>query len=372
MQPAELAAAEFEARMRRVEAAMQRERLDALIGCSVGNLAGPVAYVGGYEPRFEQRDVAAFVVLPGQRYALALCAYWDLPSLNTWINDILLTRDLAATLRDLLSSATGVGIAGYSFFPAPVAAALAHHTLLDATPLLLEVARVKSDAAVGLGAATQQTDAVMFAFLDGVRPGADERDLASAVQAATLRAGADRLAFPMLLFTRDQSEIGIGFPRARRLEPGDQVDLVCRGQSHGYNSDLGRVGFVANSPPATRPLLETALLMHSALLDAAQPGVPVERLARVGQDVVRKRGQQAWQHRFGPPGYSGHGIGCWLDGPPRLQVADCGCLERNMVIVLEVRLGRAGAGGVTITDPIAITADGAERLSSVPVRTWRW
>ena len=53
---------------------MEGDHLDALIGYSVGNQAGPVAYLAGYEPRFGQRDVAAFVLCPGQRYALALYA----------------------------------------------------------------------------------------------------------------------------------------------------------------------------------------------------------------------------------------------------------------------------------------------------------
>src|SRR6185312_4474965 len=106
--------------MQRVEAAMARDHLDALIGYSVGNQAGPVAYLAGYEPRFGQRDVAAFVLVPGQRYALVLYAYWDLPSLNTWTSDVHLTRDLGATLVSLLpASVRRLGVAGYAFFPAP-------------------------------------------------------------------------------------------------------------------------------------------------------------------------------------------------------------------------------------------------------------
>jgi hypothetical protein len=39
--PPRLPAAEFQSRMRRVEAVMERERLEALIGYPVGNQAGP-------------------------------------------------------------------------------------------------------------------------------------------------------------------------------------------------------------------------------------------------------------------------------------------------------------------------------------------
>jgi len=358
--------------MRRIEAAMERDRLDALIGYSVGNQAGPVAYLAGYEPRFGQRDVAAFVLCPGQRYTLALYAYWDVPGLETWTEDVRLTRDLGATLRDLLgSSARRVGIAGYGFFPAPLATVLAEHTLIDATPLLMDVARIKSEAEIELlRASTAQADAGTRVFLAGLNAGTDERDLASEVQAAMLRAGAHRAAFPVLLFSGEQSEIGIGFARGRRLERGDQVNLVCGAQYRGYNSDVGRVGFVGEPPPERRPLLETALAMHAAQLEAARPGFAIDRLAQAGLDVVHERGRDGWLYRFGPPGYSGHAIGCWLDEPPRLQVGVPGYLERNMVLVLEARLGRDGGGGVTITDPVVITASGAERISSVAIKTW--
>jgi Xaa-Pro aminopeptidase len=364
--------AEFETRLQRIETLLEREKLDALIGYSVGNQAGPVAYLAGYEPRFGQRDVAAFVLVPGKRSALVLYAYWDMPDLQTWTDDVQLTRDLGGTLQELLpSSVRRVGIAGYAFFPAPIAASLGDRTLVDATPLLMEVARVKSAAEIALVyEATRQTDAGLRAFLSAAAPGTDERDLALAVHAAILRAGADRLAFPPLLFSGELSETGIGFPRPRVLEHGDQVNLVCGAALHGYNSDVGRVAFVGPPSPSMRPVLESAEAMHAALLDAARPGQTITGLAQAGVDVVRERGHADWLYRFGPPGYSGHAIGCWLDEAPRLAFDTSGSLEPNMIVVLEARLGRENGGGVTLTDPVLITEHAAERLSNVPVRTW--
>ena len=370
--PAQLTRAEFEARVQRIEAQLERERLDALIGYSVGNRAGPVAYLAGYEPRFGQRDVAAFVLVPGRCYALVLYAYWDLADLQTWTEDVHLTRDLGATLRELLpSSVRRVGVAGYEFFPAPVAAALMDRTLIDATPLLMDVARIKSAAEIALvREATRQTDAGVRALLDGLVPGNDERELSANVQASIVKAGADRLAFPVLLFSRERCETGIGFPRPRALQPGDQVNLICGATFHGYNTDLGRIGFVGQPARELRALLDTAEAMHAALLSAARPGQSIANVAQAGIDVVRERGHAAWLYPHAAPGYAGHAIGCWLDESPRLQLDAPGELETNMVIVLEARLGREGGGGVTITDPVVIAEDGAERLSSVPVRTW--
>src|SRR5207248_7219352 len=117
--------------------------------------------------------------------------------------------------------------------------------LVDATGLLTQIAQTKSDAEVDLlRTSTRQADAAMRSFLDGLRVGADERELAIAAETAMLRAGAERRAFPSLLFSGAQSEIGIGFPGPRRLEDGDQANLMCGAWYRGYNTDLGRAGFV--------------------------------------------------------------------------------------------------------------------------------
>jgi len=86
--------------------------------------------------------------------------------------------------------------------------------------------------------------------------------------------------------------------------------------------------------------------------------------------VARDRGMNDWAYRFGAPGYTGHGIGCWLDEPPRLRAGEDGVLAEGMVLVLEARLGREGHGGATLTDPVLVTRTGNERLSRVPIRTW--
>ena len=116
--------------------------------------------------------------------------------------------------------------------------------------------------------------------------------------------------------------------------------------------------------------METAGEMLEAMLASARPGAPVAAIAAAGVDVVRERGMDDWTYRFGSPGYAGHGIGCWLDEPPRLRSGAEGLIATGMVLVLEARLGRAGHGGATITDPLVVTESGVERLSRIPIRTW--
>jgi Xaa-Pro aminopeptidase len=66
----------------------------------------------------------------------------------------------------------------------------------------------------------------------------------------------------------------------------------------------------------------------------------------------------------------GHAMGCSYHEPPELNPETQTVLRENMLIVLEPILMRAGVGGVKLEDAVVVTANGAERLSSCPLRNW--
>ena len=376
---AAITAEEFAERRRRVEDAMEKAGLDALIAFTATNLLGPSAYLTGYEPRFGPREVALVVLVPGGRATLITYGYWDeIPQLP-WIDEQIVKPDLDAIARLLAEriprNAARVGIAGYPLLPAKFAAAIAsarpNARLEDATAFLISQAVIKSAAEIEiLRETTEMTDAGVEAFLTGAREGTDETEIALAVEAAMSRAGADRQSFPPLIFSGPRVETGIGFPQRRRLLAGEQLNIVCGALSRGYKMDIGRVTSVGASSMATRAIMDTAAEMLDAMLAVVRDGAPVVAVPDAASRVVRERGMSEWAYRFGVPGYTGHGIGCWLDEPPRLRTGEEGSLAAGMVLVLEARLGREGGGGATITDPLLVTEGGAERLSRVPFRTW--
>jgi Xaa-Pro aminopeptidase len=134
--------------------------------------------------------------------------------------------------------------------------------------------------------------------------------------------------------------------------------------------DIGRVACFGRPSDAHRAVMDTAAEMLDAMLAVVRDGAPVVAIPDAAARVVREREMTEWVFRFGAPGYTGHGIGCWLDEPPRLRAGEPGSLAAGMVLILEARLGRAGGGGATITEPVLVTKSGAERLSSIPLRTW--
>ena len=119
-----------------------------------------------------------------------------------------------------------------------------------------------------------------------------------------------------------------------------------------------------------RAVMDTAAAMIEAMLSVVRADEPVSSIADAAVRTTAERGMAAWAWPFGAPGYSGHGIGCWLDEPPRLRSGEVGRLAAGMVLVLEARLGRTGHSGAALTDPVLVTPAGAERLSRTPLRTW--
>jgi Xaa-Pro aminopeptidase len=176
---------------------MHRAGLDALVAYSVGNQPGPVAYLAGYEPRFGLRDVAFFVLVPGERprHALLAHAYWDNPGDATWVEDVLVMRDPGTRLVEFLpSSIERLGIAGYRFFPAPVyadlRAALPGARIEDATALLMDVAKAKSPRETEEGILEENMVLVLEARLG--KPGAGGATITDPV--VVTAGGAERLS----------------------------------------------------------------------------------------------------------------------------------------------------------------------------------
>jgi len=371
---------EFVRRVRQAELVLDQNGLDALIAYSVGNQAGPTAYFAGYEPRFGRRDVAYFIIVPGPNphYIMLANAYWDNVQEATWTNEVFVTPDPMTKLPEFLPShIKRLGVAGLKFLPwlayRAIQSALPAVQVEDATQLMMNIAKVKSSLEVEvMRKCTSITDAGGQAFLSGVREGAIEHAIKADMERAMLLAGADGVAFPTLLFSGDQVTRGIGFSSNRALQNGEQVNSVWGALYKGYKNDLGRVTTAGFRSREARNCMETAAEMWEAMFETVHAGAPIADLSRAALDVVRRRGMESYLQVLpnNAKGYGGHGIGCWLDEFPEIHAGQEDPLETNMVLVLEARLGKPGAAGATITEPIVVGPKQAERLSSLSIRSW--
>jgi Xaa-Pro aminopeptidase len=371
---------EYVDRARRVEAALEQAGYDALVGYSVKNAPGPVAYLGGYEPSLGLHDIAFFTVVPGgvTRCTLLTNASWDHPQKRTWVDEVIITSDFGDKLASVLPrSSRRIGIAGYRFFPTEVykalQAAFPSACIQDATPLLLEIASVKSSGEIdAIRQCITITEAGVRAFLASVREGVSEREVQADVDRAVVLAGADAFSFRTQVYSGPQVAVGIGFQKDRVLVLGEQVQLDVGAVYRGYRGDLSRVTTIGHPSVAVRAIMETTAQMCEAMLRAVRPGVMIAEVAEVALSTARAAGMESYLYRSPNHGvgFVGHGIGCWYHEPPEISLTAKGTLEANMVIVLEPILGCQGLGGAKIEDPVVVTPHGALRLSTLELRTW--
>jgi len=120
-------------------------------------------------------------------------------------------------------------------------------------------------------------------------------------------------------------------------------------------------------------MLEVTAETYDRCLELMRPAVRCSEIAQLAIRIAEQHGLAQYLYRSPnhEAGFIGHGIGLSYSEPPELHPANDAVLQENMVIVLEPILTDPSVGGVKIEDPVLITAHGPERLSALPIRTWR-
>src|SRR5713101_7678931 len=109
---------EFQERVRRAEALMERGGFDALIAYASRVQYGAVRYLTGYEPWLAPEEWAFAVLTPGHKAGISLLSnspwdFWDFNRIqSTWVKDVAVGSNwVQAISQRLPSSARRVGIA---------------------------------------------------------------------------------------------------------------------------------------------------------------------------------------------------------------------------------------------------------------------
>lgn len=369
-----IGADEYRARLGSVREVMAQRGLDVLIAYANKTHPGHVRYLSGYEPRLGIHDSAVCVVT-ARRCVLLSNASFDRPQILTWLEDVVITSDYAASIAKLLpDSVRMLGFAGFRALPAPVylglRECLPETSFRDASELLLSLRQVKSPAEVRLlRECARITDAGGQAFREWARPGVSEREVLVQVEAALKRAGSDEVSFATQVSSGPRTAQVVVFATDAVLAAPTVVQLDCGGSFQGYRGDLSRVAFLGAPDGKLKELFQVTAEIYDQCLELLRPGVPCAEVARLAVHIADEHGLAQYLYRSPQhePGFIGHGIGLSYCEPPEIDPGCTTVLEENMVIVLEPILSVPGLGGVKIEDAVLITRKGPERLSTLPV-----
>ena len=216
-------------------------------------------------------------------------------------------------------------------------------------------------------AACRATSEVGCALGQFVAAGRSEREIAGDIDAALLRAGCSRTAFPTIVASGPASAHPHARPTDRRLRDGDLVVLDFGGVLDGYCGDLTRMAGVGRVSAEARTMFEAVRAAHGAALATVRAQVLAAEVDTAARRVLMERGfGEAFLHA------TGHGLGLEVHEAPRLGRAGedssqtANRLEAGMVCTIEPGAYLEGIGGVRLEDDVLVTAEGSEVLTDVP------
>lgn len=154
----------------------------------------------------------------------------------------------------------------------------------------------------------------------------------------------------------------------RSLETGDFLVADLAMNRAGYHGDVARTYTIGEATPTQHEWFQWTLAIHEAAKNAIKAGVPAEKPYLAARNRAEELGVADWLCGYAEmqAPYIGHSIGLEADEEPTLMVDNTTTLREGMVLTVEPKLMHPDRGTVMIEDDYLVTANGAERLSTVP------
>jgi Xaa-Pro aminopeptidase len=233
---------------------------------------------------------------------------------------------------------------------------------VDAVPTagLVESLRAVKDEAelASMRRAGALSDEV-FAALAGERfSGRSERDLCWWVERSFREGGAEGLSFPTVVAAGETGTSPHAEPGNDPIAEGVLVIVDAGCVVDGYCSDCTRTFAVGAVSGRLAELYALCLEAQLAGLAAVGPGVSGRDADAASRVPIEAAGLgAAYGHGLG------HGVGIQIHEGPVLRPESTDVLEPGNVVSVEPGIYLPGEGGVRIEDLVAVTRDGAERLT---------
>lgn len=216
-----------------------------------------------------------------------------------------------------------------------------------------EIARIEAAAAIA--------DAALAEVAPSLLDGPTEAEVASALDVAMRRRGAEGPAFDTIVASGPDSARPHHRPGARRIAPGDLVVIDMGACVDGYRSDMTRTFVVGDPTPAQQRMLDVVTAAQSAGVAAIAPGVACSAVDAAAREVIAAAG---WADAFVHP--TGHGLGLEIHEALRLSTTSAATLAAGHAVTVEPGVYLSGTGGVRVEDTVEVTADGARPLTRFP------
>lgn len=239
--------------------------------------------------------------------------------------------------------------------------------LLDATGLVEPLRRVKSKREIEqMENSGRANDEGMRAGLAVTRAGASENDIASAIMAASIKAGGEYVGMEPFVTSGPRSGIPHTTWRRRRLEPGDVTVLETSACYNRYHVALFRTVAVGKIPQLARDMFKVCGEGLDAAIEKLRPGNTCADVHNAVQAVIDKNGYTAGYRKrtgysmgisFAPDWGEGNILSLFrgIDVP----------LEPGMVFHVPITLREYNKFTVAVSETVMVTEKAAHTFSTI-------
>ena len=352
----------------KVAGAAEGADLDAIVAMTPENFAYLTGFVVPSQPVLRWRHAAAIVTRDGKVTLFAV----DMESTTVRSlepdADIRIWQEfeenampvLADTIRELGLGGSRIGVE-LNYLPArdldALRTALPDVTWEPAGELFDRLRMVKTPREVEhMRRLSRLTDQAIGEAFASLKAGDTEMDMAGAVTSSLFRLGAENFKL-LIVASGERSRFPNVGPSERPLRAGDLVRLEVFGVLNGYHAGVCRTGVVGEASPEALRIWSNFVRCRDRLSETIRAGASSADVYRDFLGVFEELGYE-------PISFVGHGIGLFLHEAPYLGRYGDWQLEAGMVLGVEPVV-LAQDFGLQLKDIVAVTDDGAERLSDV-------
>lgn len=370
---------EFVERIIRIQAEMEKEKLDAIAVYGDEYRKENLRYVCNFWPIFER----GICVIPkageptlagapeGENYAREMSVWSDYRNVREFAcvsvpEEIDYPLAKFSSLKDILQSALKggkrLGLVGVWDIPAPIMerlkAAVPGVEIVDAMPIIARLRIIKSANEIAcLKEAGRQACEGYKKLLEYAVDGNPETLAAGAAEGAARMAGAEDINF-MVFGSGKRTETVIGRTANKIMRDGEMVMAAMAVQYQGYVSTVEYPFVIGKASDEQKKFLNVLFEAANVQQDYLKAGVVAGEMVKKVKEVFARHGMT--QYDLYPPM---HGIGLAEAESPYPDENTTYLFEAGMCVNSDISIWGHPAGSNRIEEGFVLTADGPESIT---------